>query len=277
MPKPKAAIGVFDSGYGGLTVLEGLRAELPEYDYIYLGDNARAPYGTRSFEVVLEYTWEGVKALFELGCELVVLACNTASAKALRTIQQQKMLAYPGKRVLGMIRPTAEVIGNYTVSKQVGIFATQGTVDSNSYVLEMGNFFPEVKVVQKACPLWVPLVENNEYNTPEGRSLIKRDVEQFLAENGKIDAIVLGCTHYPILLPVLKEYIPKHIRIISQGDIVAPALKAYLLRHTWLVKQLGTRKSIIYLTTEHPVIFQTSVAQIFHRKIEVEHIDLTSK
>ena len=274
MPKRKTAIGVFDSGYGGLTVLDSLRAELPEYDYIYLGDNARAPYGTRSFEVVLEYTWQGVKALFDLGCELVILACNTASAKALRTIQQIKLVDYPGKRVLGMIRPTAEVVGNYSSRKEIGIFATEGTVKSESYKIEIAHFFPALKVFQKACPLWVPLVENNDFASDEGRSLIKRDVEQFFSVHPNVDTVVLACTHYPILIPVLVDYIPKGVKLISQGEIVAKALKAYLLRHTWLVKQIGTGKKITYLTTEQPETFKASVELIFHKHIKVKQITL---
>jgi glutamate racemase len=274
MPKSKTAIGIFDSGYGGLTVLNALQEQLPEYDYIYLGDNARAPYGTRSFEVVLEYTWQGVKALFDLGCELVILACNTASAKALRTIQQIKLVDYPGKRVLGMIRPTAEVIGNYTVSNEIGVFATEGTVKSGSYEIEMAHFFPKLKVFQKACPLWVPLVENNDYNTVEGRSLIKRDVNNFFTLNPNVDTIVLGCTHYPILIPILKDYVPEGVILVSQGEIVAKALKAYLLRHTWLVKQISTTKKITYLTTEQPETFKASVKQIFKKEIKVKQINL---
>lgn len=275
MLKSKTSIGVFDSGYGGLTVLDALRSELPEYDYIYLGDNARAPYGTRSYEMVLEYTWQGIKALFDLGCELVILACNTASAKALRTIQQIKLVDYPGKRVLGMIRPTAEVVGNYSSKKEIGIFATEGTVKSESYKIEITHFFPALKVFQKACPLWVPLVENNEYTTQEGRSIIKRDVEQFFLTHPNVDTIVLACTHYPILIPVLEEYIPKNVKLIPQGEIVAQALKTYLVRHTWLVKQIGTTKKVTYYTTEQPETFQDSVKQLFNKQCKVNHLKLT--
>ena len=267
-------IGVFDSGYGGLTVLEELQKNLPEYDYLYLGDNARAPYGTRSFDVVYEYTWECVQELFKRGCDLVVLACNTASAKALRSIQQEKLIDFPKKRVLGVIRPSAEVIGNYSNTKEIGVFATEGTVSSDSYPLEIKRFFPDIRVHQKACPLWVPLVENNEYQTEEGTNFIRKDVDAFFDVHPKVDVLMLGCTHYPILLPILKGIIPDYIRIISQGEIVAASLKSYLERHKWLVKKLSTKQTVTYLTTESNEVFDNSVLQILNKTVRSKHITI---
>ena len=210
-------IGLFDSGIGGLTVLKEIKALLPDYDYIYLGDNARTPYGSRSFEVIFEYTLEAVKRLFELDCDLIILACNTASAKALRTIQQTylKDLEHE-KRVLGVIRPTTEIAGQISKTKEIGILATQGTVDSNSYPIEIQKFFPEVKVHQQACPLWVPLIENGENLTPGGEYFIRKDLDA-LMEKGNIDTIILGCTHYPIIEHQIQSYLPNGIQLISQG------------------------------------------------------------
>ena len=273
MEKITSPIGVFDSGYGGLTVLQELQKALPEYDYLYLGDNARAPYGTRSFEVVYEYTWECVQELFKRGCDLVILACNTASAKALRSIQQQKLIDYPGKRVLGVIRPSAEIIGTITQSKDIGVFATEGTVKSASYVLEIARFFPSLNVYQQACPLWVPLVENNEYHSTEGRDFIAKDIKLFIENHPYVDTIILGCTHYPILLPLLKQLAPT-INFISQGEIVAQSLKEYLLRHTWLVKRLTTGQSVTFLTTEEAHVFNESVKQIMRLDVKAKHISI---
>jgi len=252
----KGPIGFFDSGYGGLTVLEEVRKVLPEYDYLYLGDNARAPYGTKSFEVVYDYTWQCVKELFNRGCELVILACNTASAKALRSIQQNELIDYPGKRVLGVIRPSAENVGKLSKTNEIAVLATQGTVNSSSYVLEFQKHSPLTKVHQHACPFWVPLVENNEFSSEEGMQFIKKDIDQVLNDFPEIDVIVLGCTHYPILLPVLEKFVPSHILIVSQGEIVAHSLKNYLKRHTWLVKKLSTNKTCQFLTTENAGVFE---------------------
>lgn len=270
----KGPIGFFDSGYGGLTVLEEVKKILPEYDYLYLGDNARAPYGTKSFDVVYDYTWQCVKELFYRGCELVILACNTASAKALRSIQQNELIHYPGKRVLGVIRPSAENVGKLSKNNEIVVLATEGTVNSLSYVLEFQKHSPETKVNQHACPFWVPLVENNEFSSDEGIQFIKKDVDTVLSDFPNIDIIVLGCTHYPILMPVLKKLVPEHILIISQGEIVAHSLKHYLKRHTWLVKKLSTNKSSRFLTTENAGVFESSVESILGLKIKAQQIEI---
>lgn len=269
----KSPIGVFDSGYGGLTVLEELQNLLPEYDYLYLGDNARAPYGTRSFEVVFEYTWECVQALFARGCDLVILACNTASAKALRKIQQEYLQDFPGKRVLGVIRPMAEVIGVLSECKDIGVFATEGTVKSNSYTIEIAHFFPSIKVHQFACPLWVPIIENNEYNQPEGIDFIKRDLEKFKKMHPDVRTVVLACTHYPIIADLLKQLAPE-INFISQGTVVANALADYLKRHEWLEQSISKNGNVNFLTTEDPLVFETSVKSILNKNIEVKPIKI---
>jgi len=228
-------IGVFDSGYGGLTILDEFRKRLPEYDYLYLGDNARAPYGTRSYDVVYEYTLQAVKELFSRGCELVILACNTASAKALRSIQQRDLPGIdPEKRVLGVIRPSAEIIGEYTKTGHIGVLATKGTVNSESYVIEIGHFSPDSKVVQHACPMWVPLIENSEHHSEFGKGFIKTDVEALLKQDPEIDTIVLGCTHYPLIQEYIESIVPDGIRVVSQGAIVADSLAEYLERHPWM-------------------------------------------
>ena len=276
MRSRKSPIGFFDSGYGGLTVLSDVRKMLPEHDYLYLGDNARAPYGTRSFEVVYEYTWECVKELFHRGCDLVIVACNTSSAKALRTIQQVNLIDYPGKRVLGVIRPSAEVVGNYSKTNHVGILATEGTVRSNSYLLEIEKFFPELNVYQHACPLWVPLIENNEYDSKEGRGFIKKDVLKLLEISPSIDTIVLGCTHYPLIQNYIESILPKNIRILSQGPIVAASLKSYLLRHTWLVKKLSTQQNMHFLTTESSQAFDANVKRLLGIEIQSEYIKINT-
>ncbi len=225
-------IGVFDSGYGGLTVLRELIVELPQYDYLYLGDNARAPYGNRSFETVYHYTKECVDWFFAQGCTLVILACNTASAKALRSIQQNHLVKnYPGKRVLGVIRPTTEIIGQQSSTQHIGILATNGTVQSASYPIEIKKFYPEAKVYQQACPMWVPLVENDEYNSKGADYFIKKDIDQLLNHSNKIDTILLACTHYPLLINKIKETVADNINVVSQGEIVAKSLINYLERH----------------------------------------------
>lgn len=277
MPIRKSPIGFFDSGYGGLTVLQDVRDALPEYDYLYLGDNARAPYGTRSFEVVYQYTWQGVKYLLDHGCDLVIVACNTASAKALRSIQQINLLDYPGKRVLGVIRPSAEVVGTYSSSKHVGILATEGTVRSNSYVLEIEKFSPELTVSQHACPLWVPLIENNAYHTPEGIGFIQNDVASLLDLDPKIDTIVLGCTHYPIIADIIRRFVPKNVQVLSQGPLVAQALKEYLSRHSWLVRRLSTKQRVRFLTSESVEEFNENAKQIMGWEVHAAHIDLNQE
>jgi len=243
-------IGIFDSGYGGLTVFRSIIQQLPGYDYIYLGDTARAPYGNRSFHTIHQYTWECVQWLFKQGCPLVILACNTASAKALRTIQQQNLQHEdPAKRVLGVIRPTAEVIGDYSKTNEIGVLGTKGTVQSGSYVIEIGNFFPEVKVYQQACPLWVPLIENAEYDKPGADYFVKKYLDQLLAQSDNIDTVLLGCTHYPLLIEKIRAYLPKHIKIVSQGDIVANSLMDYLQRHPEMEALLSKNTTQQFFTT----------------------------
>lgn len=228
LPYTPGPIGVFDSGYGGLTILNKIREILPEYDYIYLGDNARTPYGTRSFEIVYEFTLQAVNKLFELGCHLVILACNTASAKALRSIQMNNLPKIdPERRVLGVIRPTVECIGNITQSRHIGILATAGTIKSESYPLEVHKLYPDIQVNGVACPMWVPLVENNEAQNEGADYFIRKYINQLLQKDSQIDTVILGCTHYPLLLPKIQQYIPDNIRVIAQGEYVAESLKDY--------------------------------------------------
>lgn len=268
-------IGVFDSGYGGLTILNDLRQQLPKYDYLYLGDNARAPYGTRSFDVVYEFTLQAVNELFDRGCELVILACNTASAKALRTIQQKDLPSLsPNKRVLGVIRPSAEVVGNYSRSKAIGILATQGTIESDSYTIEIGNFSPDCKVYQQACPLWVPLIENSEYDTEPGHEFIKQDVESLLAQNPAIDTIVLGCTHYPVLKDYIESLLPESIKVIAQGQIVAESLEDYLKRHPEMDHLCSKNGSVKFLTSESTAEFDLNAPKYVDSEVQSEHIIL---
>lgn len=271
-----APIGIFDSGVGGLTILKNIRKELPQYDYIYLGDNARAPYGTRSFEVIYQYTLEAVEKLFSMGCHLVILACNTASAKALRTIQQKDLpkLA-PNKRVLGVIRPTTENIHSYTKSKHVGILATPGTVKSDSYVIEINKFSPDITVVQEACPMWVPIVEGNEYQTEGGRYFIQKHIENIFKKDALIDTLVLGCTHYPILINEIKKHVPSYVNIISQGEIVSKQLKDYLNRHPEIETKCSKKGSVEYFTTEDPSSFGEKAGIFLEEKIVVKHIELS--
>jgi glutamate racemase len=274
MSKP-SPIGVFDSGYGGLTILKEIKKSLPRYDYLYLGDNARTPYGTRSFETVYEYTLECVKWLFERKCPLVILACNTASAKALRTIQQNDLPKInEGKRVLGVIRPTAEIIGNYSSSKQIGILGTKGTVQSESYLIEIENFFPEINVVQQACPLWVPLVENNEYDSEGADFFIKKDIDELLEKSPKIDTILLACTHYPLLIKKIKKYLPAGIKVISQGEIVAKSLKDYLNRHPEIENKCSKNSNLQFFTTDSIVDFNKHSKLFFGDEVRSIHVDL---
>jgi len=268
-------IGVFDSGYGGLTILEGIRRLLPQYDYLYLGDNARTPYGPRSFDVVYEFTRQAVERLFHMGCQLIILGCNTASAKALRTIQQVDLPRWaPDRRVLGVIRPTAEVIGSLTRTRHVGIFATEGTIKSESYNLEIQKLHPDIQVTGVACPFWVPLVEYHEANSAGADYFVKKRVDQLMALDPAIDAVILGCTHYPLLLPKIRKYLDERINIVSQGQYVASSLQDYLHRHADLETRLTRHGTTHYLTTESAERFKEQ-AQIFLREaINVERITL---
>ncbi len=270
-------IGIFDSGYGGLTILKEIRDQLPEYDFLYLGDNARAPYGSRSFEVIHAYTWQAVQALFDRGCSLVILACNTASAKALRTIQQKQLPLLEGnKRVLGVIRPSTETIGELTQTKHVGILATEGTVKSLSYVIELQKFSPEVIVTQHACPMWVPLIENNQFNTPGGLFFLQQDLISLLQDDPKIDTILLGCTHYPILKDILQSLLPPHIQVIAQGSLVANRLSDYLIRHPEIAEMCSKNGQTQYLTTENASDFANNARTIVNMDLVAEHITLHS-
>lgn len=269
-------IGFFDSGYGGLTVLKEVQKLMPEYDYLYLGDNARAPYGTRSSEVVFEYTWEAVQTLFNKGCDLVVLACNTASAKALRRIQQEKLIDYPEKRVLGVVRPSAEIVGDFSLNNNIVILGTNGTIASNAYIEEFSLLSPKTLVNQYACPLWVPLIENNEYRTPEGIAFIKNDIDKVLRFYPNSDVILLGCTHYPILQNIIEDLVPNHIKVVSQGDIVAKSLMSYLERHKWLADLLSRKGRTSYLTTENPDTFEELASLILDINVQAKHIKLNS-
>ena len=268
-------IGVFDSGYGGLTILHGIRQQLPQYDYLYLGDNARAPYGPRSFDVVYEFTRQAVQSLFEMGCHLVILGCNTASAKALRTIQQHDLPQWdPERRVLGIIRPTAEVIGGLTESRHVGVLATEGTIRSESYNLEIQKLHPDIQVTGVACPFWVPLVEYNEADSPGADYFVKKRIDQIMQKDPQIDALILGCTHYPLLMPKILKYLPAGVRIVSQGDYVASSLKNYLERHPQIAQHCSQGGSVHYLTTENPEKFKESAQIFLHEDITVENITL---
>jgi glutamate racemase len=257
-------IGIFDSGYGGLTVFRSIFKELPEYDYIYIGDTARAPYGNRSFQTIHQYTWECVQWLFKQGCPLVLLACNTASAKALRNIQQIDLQNEdPLKRVLGVIRPTAEVIGNYTLTGEIGVLGTKGTVQSGSYSIEIGNFFPDVKVYQQACPLWVPLIENGEYDKPGADYFVKEYLDQILGQSAGIDTLLLACTHYPLIQHKIMEYLPAGVRVVSQGDIVAHSLVDYLQRHPEMESSISRNKTQRFFTTTDDTADFDHYAELF--------------
>ncbi len=271
----KAPIGVFDSGYGGLTILKEIKTLLPEYDFIYLGDNARTPYGPRSFETVYEYTLQSVKWLFSKGCPLIILACNTASAKALRTIQQKYLPGYNAeKRVLGVIRPTAEVIGNYSSSKKIGILGTKGTVNSESYLIEIDKFFPGIQIYQHPCPMWVPLVENNEYNSDGADYFIKKDIDILLNQSPEIDTILLACTHYPLLLKKINNYLSSKIKVVSQGNIVAKSLKDYLKRHPEMETRCSKNSELNFFTTDSTIDFDQHSQIFFGEKVNSQHVDL---
>ena len=268
-------VGVFDSGYGGLTILRELRNQLPQLDYLYLGDNARAPYGSRSYDVVYKFTLEAVKFLFARGCPLVILACNTASAKALRTIQQKDMPELnPSNRVLGVIRPTAEVIGELSSTGTIGIMGTEGTVNSGSYDMEIAKLFPSFKVFSQACPMWAPIVENNEASGPGADYFVDKYVTALLAQDSSIDTVLLACTHYPLLYPKIRKAVPEAIRVVNQGEIVARSLADYLRRHPEMDSRITRGGVCQYLTTENPEKF-TGLAQIFlGQPVEVDHVDI---
>ena len=268
-------IGVFDSGYGGLTILDKIREVLPEYDYIYLGDNARAPYGTRSFEVVYEFTRQAVNKLFDMGCHLVILACNTASAKALRSIQMNDLPQIdPARRVLGVIRPTVECVGEISKNQHIGVLATAGTIKSESYPLEIHKLFPEIQVSGTACPMWVSLVENNESQDEGADYFIRKYIDQLLSKDPQIDTVILGCTHFPILLPKIRQYIPDHISVITQGEYVAESLKDYLKRHPEMDAKCTKNGNCQFYTTEAEEKFSESASTFLKQQISVKHITL---
>ena len=273
LPSSPGPIGVFDSGYGGLTILHEVRQQLPQYDYIYLGDNARAPYGTRSFEVVYQFTREAVLRLFSMGCHLVILACNTASAKALRSIQQNDLPQWDStRRVLGVIRPTVEVVGRLSQSRHVGVVATPGTVRSESYPLELRKLYPDIIVSSEACPMWVPLVENDEYDSPGADFFVEKHLSRLLRRDTSIDTVILGCTHYPLLLPKILKYTPAGVRIVPQGEYVARSLADYLRRHPDMERRCTQGGSCRFFTTERPEKFSESARTFFHEDIVAESI-----
>ena len=268
-------IGVFDSGYGGLTILHGIRQLLPDYDYIYLGDNARAPYGSRSFDVVYQFTRQAVMKLFESGCQLVILGCNTASAKALRSIQQNDLPKLdPQRRVLGVIRPTAEVIGKLTHSRHVGVLATEGTIKSHSYKLEIQKLWNDVTVTGIPCPLWVPIIENNEADTLGADYFVKKRIDLILERDPQIDTLILGCTHYPILMPKIRKHVPENVQIVAQGEYVAKSLQDYLRRHPDMEQRCTKHGTVRYLTTENPEKFKENAQIFIHDEVNVENVDL---
>lgn len=275
LPQTPGPIGIFDSGYGGLTILQGIRQLLPQYDYVYLGDNARAPYGSRSFDVVYQFTRQAVVKLFEMGCHLVILGCNTASAKALRTIQQNDLpLIDPARRVLGVIRPTAEIVGNLTRSRHVGILATEGTIRSHSYALEIKKLSPDITVTGVACPLWVPIIENNEAGTPGADYFVKKRIDLILHTDPAIDTLILGCTHYPILLPTIRRYVPKGVSVVAQGSYIASSLHDYLHRHPEMETRCTKQGTVRYFTTERADKFQDHARIFLSDEVRAQRISL---
>ncbi len=275
MTHAQGPIGIFDSGYGGLTILDGIRQLMPEYDYLYLGDNARTPYGTRSFDVVYEFTLQAVKKLFEMGCPLIILGCNTASAKALRTIQQEYLPENaPDRRVLGVIRPTAEVVGELTQTRHIGVLATSGTIKSESYRMEINKLHPDCQVTGLACPMWVPLVENGEYDKPGADYFVRERIESLLNLDPLIDTIILACTHYPLLMDKIKLYCPQHITIIPQGQYIAQSLVTYLQLHQDMDARLTRGGTCRYFTTESAKAFRESASFFLNENIEAERIVL---
>ena len=271
----KQSIGIFDSGYGGLTVFKSIVKQLPDYNYIYFGDNARSPYGDHSYETVYQYTLECVEWLFEQGCPLVILACNTASAKALRTIQQRVLpVKYPDRRVLGVIRPTAEVIGEFTKSDTIGVMGTRGTVNSDSYPIEIHKFFPEINVIQQSCPMWVPLIENNEHLKPGADYFVKEYVDELLDKSLAIDTILLACTHYPLLIPKIIELLPAEFKLIAQGDIVADSLVQYLINHPEMEKRLTKGEIKQFFTSGDQQVFDKNGSIFFDEEVVSSHVSL---
>src|SRR5215208_112110 len=270
-----APIGVFDSGYGGLTVLREIVDRLPQYDYLYLGDNARSPYGTRSFETVYRYTLQCVIWLLKQNCPLIILACNTASAKALRTIQQKDLESLdPDARILGVIRPTTEIIGKHTRTNNIGVLATNGTVQSQSYLIEIQKFFPGLKIEQEACPMWVPLVENNEHLTEGADYFIQKHINNILSGNKEIDTLLLACTHYPLLKEKIEKYLPHHVKLISQGEIVAESLKDYLYRHPEIESKISKKRERNFYTTDSTEDFDNKASIFFREHVQSKHLDL---
>lgn len=276
LPDKPGPIAVFDSGYGGLTILEKIRRELPDYDLLYLGDNARNPYGTRSFDVVYEYTLQAVKTLFEQGAHLIILACNTASAKALRNIQQKDLpFIDPNRRVLGVVRPSVESVAQFSKNGHIGVFGTIGTIQSESYNIEINHLYPEMKVHGQACPMWVPLVENEESNNDGADFFVKKYINALFQKDKHIDTVILGCTHYPILVPKIKKYLPAGVALVEQGDIVARSLKDYLKRHSAIDEKCSKNGTTEYLTTEHPEKFKRNAEVFLNTHIDVNHITLS--
>lgn len=274
-PQTPGPIGIFDSGYGGLTIFDKIREAMPGYDYMYLGDNARTPYGPRSFEVVYQFTRQAVRHLFESGCQLVILACNTASAKALRTIQQKDLPGWdPDRRVLGVIRPTVELVDAISRTKHIGIVGTVGTIASQSYSIEIGKMFPHIHVTGEACPMWVPLVENNEFNSPGADYFVKKHLDHILASDPQIDTLILGCTHYPLLIEKIRQYLPAGITLFSQGEYVAESLKDYLRRHPGMDARLTKNGTCHFLTTESPEKFSEAASVFLSDQITVSRVEL---
>ncbi|MCR4774398.1 MAG: glutamate racemase [Prevotella sp.] len=276
LSKTAGPIGIFDSGYGGLTILHGIRQLLPEYDYLYMGDNARAPYGSRSFDVVYEFTREAVMKFFEMGCQLVILGCNTASAKALRSIQQNDLPNIdPRRRVLGVIRPTAEVIGSLTESRHVGVLATEGTIKSESYNLEIAKLHPDIKVTGIACPLWVPIIEAGEADSPGAEYFVNKRLDELMRRDPEIDTIILGCTHYPLLMNKILKHVERGVRVVPQGEYVAASLKDYFKRHPEMDKLCSKHGTVRYLTTENPQKFKENARLFLPNEIKVEKVSLS--
>lgn len=267
-------IGIFDSGYGGLTVYQEIEKRMPQYNYVYLGDNARVPYGNRSFETVLEFTWECVRALFDLNCDLIILACNTASAKALRSIQQNFLKDYPDKKVLGVIRPTTEKANAFTSSNSLGILGTNGTVRSNSYAIEIEKFYPEIKVSQLACPMWVPLIENNEHMNEGADYFVEKYLSELYNIDKNIDAIILACTHYPMLIEKIKKYVSANVKVIAQGEIVAASLQDYLHRHPEVENKLAMSGKRAFYTTDDASDFDVKAKMFIGEEIRSKHLSI---
>lgn len=278
MPSDKGSIGVFDSGYGGLTILRDIRRKLPEYDYLYLGDNARAPYGPRSFDIVYRFTLEAVTRLFEMGCPLVILACNTASAKALRSIQQNDLPHIdPTRRVLGVIRPTVEALGDVTTTGHVGIMATEGTVSSGSYSLEVEHLYPQIATYAQACPMLVPIVENGEQNTPGADYFISKYIGLLMSKSDEIDTVILACTHYPLLSDGIRHHLPANVTMLQQGPIVAESLSDYLMRHPEMERRLTRNATVEYLTTENPTKFDRQASMFVSDNVHSRQIRLDDR